>query len=336
MAQQLINIGHSANDRSGDPLRSAFDKINQNFTEVYGLVGVGGSSNQLVNGDYSVTLDSQGNVQIPPGGQLQLDGTSFYIQRSMGSHIVSDYGLGIDTVDKTDPQNPIYHSWAFGSDGKMYNSEGFLLNSARGTLAIGTDMETPGVPQHFHIAFENSNTTPAFSDLFLGDDYNFVQIHGQDGAPYYGVKIGTNDRAGGQLYQWKFGTDGSITFPDASVQTTAYTGSTPTLATVRTISTSGPQSATVSDDIVLCDPNAAGGNINIVLPSNPPTGKTITVKNINSGGFNLYVQPNSPNGIETETGTVGVGMYATMSASGSTMTWVFANSIWRAINKFGV
>lgn len=37
MAKQVINIGRTANDRSGDPLRLAFDKINQNFTELYTL-----------------------------------------------------------------------------------------------------------------------------------------------------------------------------------------------------------------------------------------------------------------------------------------------------------
>lgn len=36
MAQQLIQIGAVANDKTGDPLRSAFTKINQNFTELYG------------------------------------------------------------------------------------------------------------------------------------------------------------------------------------------------------------------------------------------------------------------------------------------------------------
>ena len=35
MAQQTINIGTSANDGTGDPLRTAFDKINDNFTELY-------------------------------------------------------------------------------------------------------------------------------------------------------------------------------------------------------------------------------------------------------------------------------------------------------------
>ena len=35
MAQQSINIGTTANDGTGDPIRSAFDKTNDNFTELY-------------------------------------------------------------------------------------------------------------------------------------------------------------------------------------------------------------------------------------------------------------------------------------------------------------
>lgn len=35
MTRQLINIGASPNDKSGDTLRNAFNKINNNFTELY-------------------------------------------------------------------------------------------------------------------------------------------------------------------------------------------------------------------------------------------------------------------------------------------------------------
>ena len=35
MAKQIINIGSSANKGDGDPLRTALDKVNDNFTEVY-------------------------------------------------------------------------------------------------------------------------------------------------------------------------------------------------------------------------------------------------------------------------------------------------------------
>ena len=35
MAKQTINIGTTANDGTGDQLRAAFDKVNDNFTELY-------------------------------------------------------------------------------------------------------------------------------------------------------------------------------------------------------------------------------------------------------------------------------------------------------------
>lgn len=38
MAQQNINLGTSPNDGTGDPLRIAFDKTQDNFTELYAAV----------------------------------------------------------------------------------------------------------------------------------------------------------------------------------------------------------------------------------------------------------------------------------------------------------
>ena len=39
MAKQTVNIGSAANDGTGDPLRTAFDKLNDNFDEVYAGYG---------------------------------------------------------------------------------------------------------------------------------------------------------------------------------------------------------------------------------------------------------------------------------------------------------
>lgn len=41
MAQQTINIGATANDGTGDVLRDAFDKCNDNFDELYTSLGGG-------------------------------------------------------------------------------------------------------------------------------------------------------------------------------------------------------------------------------------------------------------------------------------------------------
>lgn len=41
MSKQIINIGNSPNDGNGEPARSAFNKTNKNFDEVYSALGGG-------------------------------------------------------------------------------------------------------------------------------------------------------------------------------------------------------------------------------------------------------------------------------------------------------
>ncbi len=41
MTQQVIDVGNVANDGQGDPLRTAFTKTNDNFTELYNIGGIG-------------------------------------------------------------------------------------------------------------------------------------------------------------------------------------------------------------------------------------------------------------------------------------------------------
>ena len=77
MAQQTIGVGSSANDGTGDPLRTAFNKINANFTELYGDTAeandiLDDTSPQL-GGDLDVsTFDivsvSNRNIDIDPNG----------------------------------------------------------------------------------------------------------------------------------------------------------------------------------------------------------------------------------------------------------------------------
>ena len=68
MAKQIINIGSAANDGSGDPLRSAFDKINDNFTEVYTELGGTSLSNISITGNTIGTDDTNGNIILSPNG----------------------------------------------------------------------------------------------------------------------------------------------------------------------------------------------------------------------------------------------------------------------------
>ena len=53
MAKQAINIGTTANDGTGDTVRNAFDKTNDNTNELYNLLGDG--STLSITGDVSVS-----------------------------------------------------------------------------------------------------------------------------------------------------------------------------------------------------------------------------------------------------------------------------------------
>ena len=100
---------------------------------------------------------------------------------------------------------------AGGGDTELgnYGDGGISLITSRGSLNLGGNMEGPGVPQHFHIAFSGSNSTIPTQDLFLGDDYNYLQVVNYA----QGVFIGTNDRNEGAQHVWRFNTNGTVTFP---------------------------------------------------------------------------------------------------------------------------
>ena len=46
MTKQVINVGTTANDKKGDSLRAAFQKVNANFTELYEAVGLATAATQ--------------------------------------------------------------------------------------------------------------------------------------------------------------------------------------------------------------------------------------------------------------------------------------------------
>lgn len=68
----LINVTPTANSSQGDPLRSAFIKINDaldrvdlNFTELYAFTGADAAANELVNGSQVVSLGADGTLTTP-------------------------------------------------------------------------------------------------------------------------------------------------------------------------------------------------------------------------------------------------------------------------------
>ena len=81
MTQQVINIGNTANDGTGTPLRSSFEICNENFTELYNSVAGGtgiqnGNSNISIVQDSTIRMSSTGvaNVFVVSGTGATLTG----------------------------------------------------------------------------------------------------------------------------------------------------------------------------------------------------------------------------------------------------------------------
>ena len=153
----------------------------------------GGSSDRLVNGDFSFILGADGKLTLPTDGSIDTySGTGgFKITTDGQIQFASGYSIG-------------------GSDTGL----GLRMATDRGTILFGNHPE-PGTTTHFHIMKQD----PYHVDLFLGDDFNYVKLKGFENIPPsqpYGVEIGTNDSNGGSQNIWRFGTDGTLTMPDGS------------------------------------------------------------------------------------------------------------------------
>ena len=61
MARQDVDIGVEGNDGTGDSIRESFRKVNENFTELYAVFGIGGQINFTSLGDTPDTLEDQNN-----------------------------------------------------------------------------------------------------------------------------------------------------------------------------------------------------------------------------------------------------------------------------------
>ena len=81
MAREIVNLGTGANDGTGDPLRTAFEKINNNFSELYSETAadsqISFSGNKISanasNADLVLEASGTGAVQL---GALKVVGTT--------------------------------------------------------------------------------------------------------------------------------------------------------------------------------------------------------------------------------------------------------------------
>ena len=153
MAQQNINIGSSANDGTGDPLRTAFDKINDNFDELYGSTA---EANDLIE-------DSTPQL----GGDLDVNGRRITSARSNEDIILLPNGTGGVVASAVRIAGTTLSS---DDSSSITIAEGLQANGAvniDGAVTMASTLAVTGVATF--------TATPVFSgDITLTDDLNLT------------------------------------------------------------------------------------------------------------------------------------------------------------------
>jgi len=145
MAKQTINIGSSANDGTGDPLRTAFDKVNDNFNELYAATGAGSGQNISISGQSIISDNSNGNIQLDPNGTGEI---VFVGDTSMGDSYKHQMGDGDDFKIYHDGNHSYIVDEGTGNL-KIQGSQVDILGGADGAETMATFVDDGAVTLYY-------------------------------------------------------------------------------------------------------------------------------------------------------------------------------------------
>ena len=170
MAKQVINIGTVANDGTGDPLRTAFDKVNDNFTELYS--DDAGDVNSVNGQTGVVTLDtddiSEGTI-------------NFYNANHTGDVTGSSILTIADDVIEYDNMGVEFTTAEVISASDVdFSSAAVFTKTLTGTTALTYSSASIGMVKDLVInADGNSFTLPTGTKIIAGTattGINFIQV----------------------------------------------------------------------------------------------------------------------------------------------------------------
>jgi hypothetical protein len=96
MTQQIIDVGAAANDGTGEPLRSAFEAVNSNFTEIY-TAGPVGSNVRIANNTITTTVTNT-NLVLKPNGIGVIQANAAVLPSIDNVYDIGSPALRFDTV----------------------------------------------------------------------------------------------------------------------------------------------------------------------------------------------------------------------------------------------
>ena len=174
MARQNINIGSSANDGTGDPLRTAFDKINDNFVELYGSdndintldanldVNTFAITTGVTNGDITVTPNGTGSIKL---GAMKFVGTTMSSDDSTQITIAEN----IQTTGTLNVAGAATITGATTLSTSLTLASGATVTGILDEDAMGSDSATALATQQSIKAYVDAQVTAADLD-FTADD----------------------------------------------------------------------------------------------------------------------------------------------------------------------
>lgn len=108
MARQEVNIGTTGNDATGDSIRTGFDKVNQNFNEIYAALGLGGGLNfqnldntpSFLSANKVLATNAAGDAVV----EKQIQGDGLTIDNSSDPTKIIIRNTGTEVVRDTSPE----------------------------------------------------------------------------------------------------------------------------------------------------------------------------------------------------------------------------------------
>jgi hypothetical protein len=263
MAKQTINIGSNANDGTGDPLRTAFNKINENFAELYGddssadtftspqittptITGTATIDNLIFN-DSEISTSSNANLNLNPGGT----GT---IELQAATNVTG-------ALDVTGAAN---------LDTSLTLATGATITEFSTNTALGTSNTV--VPTQNAVKAYVDAQNVAQTITFVGDDSTGTAVNSGE----------TFKIAGGTGLTSAVTGDALTLDIDSSVVTLSG-GQTLTNKTLTTPSISSPN-ITGHATIEGVTPTGATGTGNLVFSASPTVTGTLTAADISASG----------------------------------------------------
>jgi len=264
MAKQTINIGSNANDGTGDPLRTAFDKINDNFTELYG------SDNDIntldanldVNNFIITTGVTNGNITITPNGTgdlllgaLRVNGTSISADNS--TFINLNEGVIVDGTLRVDD--------AVNLNTSLTLSAGATITEFSTSTSLGTSNTLVPTQNAVKAYVDAQNVAQAIT--FVGDDSTGTAVNS------------------GETFQILGGT-GLTSAVTGDAITLDIDATVATLTGAQTLTNKALTSPTISGTPTIIGVTASGatGTGNLVFSAGPTLTGTLAAATITASG----------------------------------------------------